>query len=138
VKDIVRRYADLQVPRYTSYPTAAQFTADIRSEDHARWLQNVDRDEAISLYLHVPYCRDLCLYCGCNTKRALREDVLAAYRSAMEGEIAIVDAILPEPLSVARVHWGGGTPSILGSSGLAAVIEVLLRYYMPSSSIQGM
>jgi oxygen-independent coproporphyrinogen III oxidase len=130
VKDIVRRYADLQVPRYTSYPTAAQFTADIRSEDHARWLQNVDRDEAISLYLHVPYCRDLCLYCGCNTKRALREDVLAAYRSAMEGEIAIVDAILPEPLSVARVHWGGGTPSILGSSGLAAVIEVLLRYFI--------
>ena len=66
----------------------------------------------------MPYCRELCLYCGCNTKKALRDDVIAAYREALEREIALVSAALPAPLRIARLHWGGGTPSILGAEGL--------------------
>ena len=88
MNDIVRRYARLQVPRYTSYPTAAEFTADVGAADQRRWLSNVDTSEAVSVYLHVPYCRELCLYCGCNTKMALRDDVVSAYREALEREIA--------------------------------------------------
>ena len=57
MNDIVRRYARLQVPRYTSYPTAAEFTADVGAADQRRWLRNVDTREAVSVYLHVPYCR---------------------------------------------------------------------------------
>ena len=125
MSEIVRRYARLQVPRYTSYPTAAEFTADVGAADQQRWLGGIDTSEAVSFYLHVPYCRELCLYCGCNTKKALRDDVIAAYREALEREIALVSDIISAPLRIARLHWGGGTPSILGTDGLASVMQVL-------------
>ena len=130
MKDIVRRYARLQVPRYTSYPTAAEFTPDVASEDQTRWLRNLDTAEAVSVYLHVPYCREICLYCGCNTKMALRDDVIAAYREALEREISLVSEIVPGPVRIARLHWGGGTPSILGADGLASVMNVLRRDFV--------
>lgn len=125
MNDIVRRYARLQVPRYTSYPTAAEFTTAVTAADRRQWLGGIDVREAVSLYLHIPYCRELCLYCGCNTKKALRDDVIAAYRQALESEIRLVADVVPAPLHVARLHWGGGTPSILGTEGLASVMEVL-------------
>ncbi len=95
VTDILRRYATMQVPRYTSYPTAAEFTSDVASADQQRWLSDLDAAEAVSVYLHVPYCRELCLYCGCNTKKAMRDDVIVVYRNALEREIALVSSILP-------------------------------------------
>jgi oxygen-independent coproporphyrinogen-3 oxidase len=130
VNDIVRRYARLQVPRYTSYPTAAEFTPDVTSKDQRRWLQDLDVAEAVSVYLHVPYCRELCLYCGCNTKKVLRDDVVTAYRVALEGEIALVSDAVPGPIRIARLHWGGGTPSILGAEGLASVADLLRRRFV--------
>jgi oxygen-independent coproporphyrinogen-3 oxidase len=125
VNDIVRRYARLQVPRYTSYPTAAEFTADVGAVDQRRWLGSVDTGEAVSAYLHVPYCRELCLYCGCNTKKAVRDDVISTYRKALEREIALVGDVTSGQVRIARLHWGGGTPSILGPDGLASVMKVL-------------
>jgi len=130
VNDIVRRYAKLQVPRYTSYPTAAEFTTDVGAADQRRWLENIDTSEAVSVYLHVPYCRELCLYCGCNTKKALRDDVIAAYREALEREILLVSDAVSAPLRIARLHWGGGTPSILGADGLASVMRVLRERFV--------
>jgi oxygen-independent coproporphyrinogen-3 oxidase len=125
VEATVRRYATLQVPRYTSYPTAAEFTGDVSIEDHRRWLQRLDGVEAISLYLHVPYCRDICLYCGCHTKKTNRDDTVAGYREALEREIDLVAGVIGKPVRVARLHWGGGTPSILGGDGLASVVKLL-------------
>lgn len=130
MNDIVRRYARLQVPRYTSYPTAAEFRPDVSSSDQTRWLRSLDTAEAVSVYLHVPYCRELCLYCGCNTKTALRDDVIVAYREALETEIARVSAVASGPIRIARLHWGGGTPSILGADGLASVVAVLRRHFI--------
>lgn len=129
MNDIVRRYARLQVPRYTSYPTAAEFTPAVASEDQRRWLRDLDTTEAVSVYLHVPYCRELCLYCGCNTKKAVRDDVIASYRVALEREIALVGGALSGPVRIARLHWGGGTPSILGGEGLASVMKVLRSHF---------
>jgi oxygen-independent coproporphyrinogen III oxidase len=130
LNDIVRRYARLQVPRYTSYPTAAEFTADVAAADQLRWLAGVDTNEAVSLYLHVPYCREICLYCGCNTKKAVRGDVIADYREALEREIALVGDAVSGPLRIAHLHWGGGTPSILGPDGLASVMRVLRERFI--------
>jgi oxygen-independent coproporphyrinogen-3 oxidase len=125
VTDTIRRYAMMQVPRYTSYPTAAEFTQSVAVADQRRWLGAIDPAEAVSLYLHVPYCRELCLYCGCNTKKALRDDVIAAYREALEREIALLAESVTGRLRIARLHWGGGTPSILGIDGLASVMGAL-------------
>lgn len=124
-----RRHAGLNVPRYTSYPTAADFTPLVGGRDFANWLGGLPVDEAVSVYLHVPYCRELCLYCGCSTKMALRDSVVARYREALESEIALVSQWLGSPPRIARLHWGGGTPSILGIEGLRRVIDTLEQHF---------
>ena len=78
----------------------------------------------------MPYCRELCLYCGCNTKKALRDDVISTYREALEREIALVSDALSGPVRIARLHWGGGTPSILGADGLASVMKALRNRFV--------
>jgi oxygen-independent coproporphyrinogen III oxidase len=125
----VPRYAGTSVPRYTSYPTAADFSASVTARDHASWLSGLDANEDISLYLHVPYCREICLYCGCNTKMAVHDDVIDGYRRALETEIDMVARLIGETPVVARLHWGGGTPSILGPDGLRSVVNVLQRAF---------
>ncbi len=127
---VVRRYAGYNVPRYTSYPTAADFSSDVGTKEHKAWLAGLDAREAISIYLHVPYCREICLYCGCNTKMAVRDDVIDAYRRALEAEIDRVAGLLKARPTVARLHWGGGTPSILGPGGLRSVIAMLRRLFL--------
>jgi len=125
VNHAARRYAGCNVPRYTSYPTAAEFTSAVTAADHAVWLDEMSGQGGISLYLHVPYCREICLYCGCHTKMAMRDDVVAAYRRALEAEIGMVASLAGPRCGIARLHWGGGTPSILGPDGLRSVIDVL-------------
>jgi oxygen-independent coproporphyrinogen III oxidase len=127
--NVVRRYAGYNVPRYTSYPTAADFSSDVGTKEHEDWLGGLDTSQAISAYLHVPYCREICLYCGCNTKMAVRDDVIDAYRRALETEIDVVAGLLKARPTIARLHWGGGTPSILGADGLRSVIAALRRRF---------
>jgi len=129
VDHVARRYAGTNVPRYTSYPTAADFTSMVGPTDHRAWLGKLDGRESVSVYLHVPYCREICLYCGCNTKMAVRDDVILRYRRALEAEIGLVAGSIEEPPNVARLHWGGGTPSILGLSGLETVLAALGRHF---------
>jgi oxygen-independent coproporphyrinogen-3 oxidase len=125
LEDRLRRYASLSVPRYTSYPTAVDFSGAVLPQDYALWLGGIDSSDAISLYLHVPYCRDLCYYCGCHAKAARRDDVIDAYRATLEAEIAQVLGRVRAPLRIKRIHWGGGTPTMLGAEGLASVLRVL-------------
>ncbi len=129
IGDIVRRYASLPVPRYTSYPTAAEFSSDVNATDHMRWLRRMEDTSPVSIYLHVPYCGAICHYCGCHAKLALRRDVIDAYRAALEAEIALVAKTLPVQLRIGRLHWGGGTPTILGEAGLSSVLGVLGQHF---------
>jgi oxygen-independent coproporphyrinogen-3 oxidase len=129
VNIIARRYAGQNVPRYTSYPTAADFTPMVGPADHAAWLAGLNGEQSISVYLHVPYCREICLYCGCNTKMAVRDEVISRYRCALEIEIGLVAGLIKEVPNIARLHWGGGTPSILGLDGLRSVLAVVGRRF---------
>ncbi|OLP56138.1 oxygen-independent coproporphyrinogen III oxidase [Rhizobium rhizosphaerae] len=128
-EDLLRRYAAMPVPRYTSYPTAAEFSVTVGATEQERWLRRVDGDRPVSVYLHVPYCRDLCHYCGCHAKAYRRDSVIDSYRAALEAEIGTVAASARRRLKVGRIHWGGGTPSSLGAEGLASVMAVLARYF---------
>jgi oxygen-independent coproporphyrinogen-3 oxidase len=129
LNNIVRRYAGYNVPRYTSYPTAADFTTAVAVKEHATWLGELDTRESVSVYLHVPYCREICLYCGCNTKMAIRDEVIDTYRRALEAEIKLAGGLIGKKPSIARLHWGGGTPSILGPRGLRSVIAAIHRQF---------
>jgi oxygen-independent coproporphyrinogen-3 oxidase len=114
--------AEQSVPRYTSYPTAPHFNASIGGYTYAAWLDALDPTTSLSLYLHVPYCAELCRYCGCNTKVVRRQEPVDAYAALLAREIALLDAHVAGR-RVAAIHWGGGTPSTLGPAHLGALRE---------------
>ncbi|GGK49720.1 oxygen-independent coproporphyrinogen III oxidase [Salinarimonas ramus] len=118
-------YALETVPRYTSYPTAAQFGPGIDEALYRHWLAELDGTTPLSLYVHVPYCRVLCWYCGCHTS-VLNDDArIARYASRLEEEAARVAAAMPRKGPVAHLHFGGGTPTILAPADFARVIARL-------------
>jgi oxygen-independent coproporphyrinogen-3 oxidase len=122
-------YAERNLPRYTSYPTAPHFTAAVTGATHADWLAAVGAaDQPLSLYLHVPFCRDICWYCGCNTKAARRREPVADYVTTLRAEIALVGAVLGKS-PVRRLHWGGGTPNILTPDDFDAVLDTLRQTF---------
>ena len=72
--DIFARYADRSLPRYTSYPTAPHFIAAVGSGSYGQWLESVPPGSDASLYLHLPFCRSMCWYCGCHTTVTARDE----------------------------------------------------------------
>jgi oxygen-independent coproporphyrinogen-3 oxidase len=120
--------AERAVPRYTSYPTAPHFMPAVDGAVYADWLAALPEDAAISLYIHVPYCAELCLYCGCHTKAVRREDPLEAYADRLAREIALVADRIGRR-RVLHLHWGGGTPSVLGATRLGALTMQLRRAF---------
>jgi oxygen-independent coproporphyrinogen-3 oxidase len=110
---------DRPVPRYTSYPTANQFAPAVGPVEHADWLRDLGEVSA-SLYVHVPFCRELCWYCACNTMAMNRPGTLDRYADALLAELERVAHQAPN-LVLEGVQWGGGTPSQLGAERLVAV-----------------
>jgi oxygen-independent coproporphyrinogen-3 oxidase len=120
--------AERAVPRYTSYPTAPHFCPDVGAETYAAWLAALPAQTTLSLYLHVPYCSELCLYCGCTTKAVRQSAPVAAYADLLRAEIKLLgSAIGGRP--VVHLHWGGGTPSILGGDALADLADRLASVF---------
>lgn len=124
LQSAVSTFAAANVPRYTSYPTAPNFSAAITPGRYADWLSALPAEATLSLYIHVPFCAEICLYCGCNTKAVRRREPVDHYLQALIDEIAIAAAHLG-PRKVTHLHWGGGTPSMLGEAGLQRVMDRL-------------
>lgn len=120
------RYAAMRVPRYTSYPTAPHFSPAVDHAEYRRWLRAVPPNEPVSVYLHIPFCREMCWYCGCNTSVTRRQAPIGRYVSALNKEIALVRAELPQELRLAQLHFGGGSPTLLAPESIET-ISALLR-----------
>lgn len=118
-------YAMRNVPRYTSYPTAPHFHAGIDGETYARWLEELEPRTTLSLYLHVPFCRDICHYCGCHTKATKQDAPIAAYAKTLAQELELVARHLKGPHPVRHIHWGGGTPSLLPEQSLLELSKLM-------------
>lgn len=101
------------VPRYTSYPTAAEFSTEAGVVDQAAALAQVTQEQAVSLYVHIPFCQEICWYCGCNTGRANRTQRLGAYLDALTAEIRTVAHQLDGRGKIQRIAFGGGSPNAL-------------------------
>ena len=117
------------VPRYTSYPTAAQFSGAIGAAQLGAALDAVASDSPLSLYVHIPYCHDICWYCGCNTGAATRAQRLTAYVEALEREIALVAARLNGRGAVQRIAFGGGSPNSLPLVDFIRLMQQILRCF---------
>jgi len=113
------------VPRYTSYPTAAEFSEAVGRSDVEAALDGIAVDQSISLYVHIPYCHEICWYCGCNTGAANRTQRLAAYLETLESEISLVAKRLAGRGRVRRIAFGGGSPNAITPRQFAELLTSL-------------
>ncbi|MBL8696856.1 MAG: oxygen-independent coproporphyrinogen III oxidase [Alphaproteobacteria bacterium] len=114
--------AESRVPRYTSYPTAAQFGPGVGRRDVAAWLGRLDPRIPVSVYAHIPFCRQLCWYCGCHTSIVSRDAPVAAYHEVLLRELDLVASLAPARLPLSHLHFGGGTPTILTPGQFGALM----------------
>jgi len=127
------------VPRYTSFPTAAEFGDEVGPRDLDAALAAIGEEEPVSLYLHIPYCREICWYCGCNTGAANRGGRVSAYLQRLGEEIDLIARHLAGRGRVRRIAWGGGSPNAIAPEafdGLMSRIGHAFRCDDPVVSIE--
>ena len=124
------------VPRYTSYPTAADF-GPLEGGEIERAIAGADGD--VSLYLHIPFCEQICYYCGCNTGASGKRTRVELYLAALHQEIATVASLLPPSARVRRIAFGGGSPNAISTAEFLGLVDALHTHfplYAPEWSIE--
>ena len=127
-------YPDLlsrQVPRYTSYPTAAEFHDEVGEAAMEDGLAKVKAGTGVSLYAHIPFCEKICWYCGCNTGATGSKQRLDSYLTALEKEIETVAGLLNGRAMVRRLAFGGGSPNAISPVEFVRLcdrIQTLLKH----------
>ncbi len=104
---------DARVPRYTSYPTAPHFKPGVGAENLSDWIKAIPAGDAISLYVHIPFCRRLCWFCACRTQGTSTSEPVAAYVETLKQELETIRGLLAPGIKLEHLHWGGGTPTLL-------------------------
>jgi len=122
--DLLSRY-DRPGPRYTSYPTAVEFHEGFTAERYLEKLAQAAShpEEPLSVYVHLPFCRERCTFCGCNVIITQKPGVAAAYIEDLEREVALVAERLGKRARLVQYHWGGGTPTYLSLEELSRVFR---------------
>ncbi|WP_414884724.1 oxygen-independent coproporphyrinogen III oxidase [Pseudomonas sp. IT-P171] len=127
--DLIRRY-DLAGPRYTSYPTAAQFDGHIGSFDLLHALRESRKAlRPLSLYVHVPFCANICYYCACNKVITKDRGRALPYLQRLEQEIQLIACHLDPAQKVEQLHFGGGTPTFLSHDELRQLMAQLRKSF---------
>ena len=122
---ILKKRAATAAPRYTSYPTAPNFNASVDKDAFAGWLSDLPEQASLSLYIHIPFCRDLCWFCACRTQGARRTGPVERYLEYLAAEIDAVARLVPKGARVVHMHWGGGSPTSLSAKQIAALAAFL-------------
>jgi oxygen-independent coproporphyrinogen-3 oxidase len=137
--DLIKRY-DRAGPRYTSYPTAAQFHTGISVQDYSKWARHSNEDpipRPLSLYVHIPFCDTVCYYCACTkvvTKDHHRADEYVEYLCR---EIALQGLLFDRDRIVEQLHWGGGTPTFLDNDQIWKLMDATARHFQLRSDDSG-
>jgi oxygen-independent coproporphyrinogen-3 oxidase len=127
--DLIRKY-DRPGPRYTSYPTAPEWSPEFGEARYLEHLAAADRQGGpLSVYVHLPFCREMCRFCGCNVIATHDRTRADHYLDVLEKEVALVAARLPSRRTVSQLHWGGGTPTFLDERQLARCHGILARHF---------
>lgn len=121
----MHRHATAALPRYTSYPPANRFKEGEASDLFPWWLDGLTADDALSLYVHVPFCSQLCWYCGCHTSVANDRSRIDRFVGRLLREILMVSSRIADPGEVCSIHFGGGTPTMMSPEAFAKVLETL-------------
>ena len=118
-------------PRYTSYPTAPQFRADFPLQQYLSW-QGRDGDHKrapLSLYVHLPFCNDICYYCACNKIVTREKGVAGRYLKHLGREISRQSEIVGKQRPITQMHWGGGTPTYLDTAEITELMHMLASHF---------
>lgn len=119
---------DVRGPRYTSYPTVPAWSSNVRPEHHAAALERLRGEgAAIAVYVHLPFCRSRCLYCGCNSFITQRSDRMRRYVDALRKETDAIAEAFGGEVRHRQLHLGGGTPTHLPPDLLAELLDHLLE-----------
>lgn len=119
------RYAAMHVPRYTSYPASPHFSPAIDATEYRRRLRSLPEGSAVSIYLHIPFCREMCWYCGCHTTVTRRQSPVSRYVNSLVAEIGLVASEIGPRRKAGHLHWGGGSPTLLTSEDVGRVHDAL-------------
>lgn len=125
-------------PRYTSYPTAPVWKDDFGADDLEQRYATADmRGTPLSLYMHLPFCESLCLFCACNVSIQKDKSVAIPYLAALKQEIDHVARMVSRKRPVIQFHWGGGTPTYLSPAQLEDLFEYTRQrfFFAPDSEI---
>ncbi len=136
--DLLVKY-DVPGPRYTSYPTAPAWTDRVGGEDYRRALGTLQKDDKLSLYFHLPFCENLCHFCGCMTVITKNHSVSRDYVDHLLREMDAVQACLPagQKQKVSQIHFGGGTPNFLQPNELQDIVAKVREQFeiLPDAEI---
>ncbi|WP_439107811.1 oxygen-independent coproporphyrinogen III oxidase [Congregibacter sp.] len=123
--DMARRYAT-SGPRYTSYPTAPQFSDNFDLTRYRNWQSRKENHaDPLSLYVHLPFCHDICYYCGCNKVVTRKEGVASRYIEELTKELDMQSQLVGQDRPVTQMHWGGGTPTYLNDGEVTELMHNL-------------
>ena len=136
-RDLVKKY-DRPGPRYTSYPTAPQFSTDFTIQDYqqAARLSNALPLTPLSLYVHIPFCKSLCYYCACNKIITHKTERADEYLGYLKQEIDLQAQLFDKQRLVTQIHLGGGTPTYFSQAQLQVLMQHLAQAFNFDSSDQ--
>ncbi|WP_430932799.1 oxygen-independent coproporphyrinogen III oxidase [Saccharicrinis sp. 156] len=125
-KQLLDKY-NVPVPRYTSYPPANHFTDDFKVDDfnHLLVKSNEEEPQNVAFYIHIPFCAQICHYCGCNAIKMGRADEIRNYMDALKKEISLIINKIDRGRKISQIHYGGGTPNAIKASYLKEINDIL-------------
>ncbi|PWD98228.1 oxygen-independent coproporphyrinogen III oxidase [Marinilabilia rubra] len=136
-KTLLDKY-NLPLPRYTSYPPATFFNEEFTASDYIKAVEesNYEQPRAISLYLHIPFCTQLCFYCGCNTHISRNNTLYEDYIDALIREITLVAEHIDLSRRVTQIHWGGGTPNALNMDQVDRIMDAIYKHFQTDQNTE--
>ena len=127
--DLIKKY-DKSGPRYTSYPTAIQFTENFSEQDYYQQVKlSNERNTPLSLYFHIPFCDTICYYCGCNKIVTKNRNHAQPYLDAVYKELALQGKLFKATRIVKQLHWGGGTPTFISHEQMTELMQQTRRHF---------
>ncbi|WP_293572999.1 oxygen-independent coproporphyrinogen III oxidase [Phaeobacter sp.] len=127
---------DSRVPRYTSYPTAPIFGTDVGGTFQEAALANLPVDVPVSVYIHIPFCERLCWFCACRTQGTRTLNPVENYIGVLEQELSLIAKHIPDGLRMGRLHWGGGTPTILSPELIHRLAKAVKAVFQPTEDCE--
>lgn len=118
-----------RVPRYTSYPPAPYFEETVTGQTYATWLHKIRDDQSVSLYFHIPFCKEMCWYCGCNTIVVNRPDLIRNYIRSLKAEVERVSDAIGKKVPCSHLHFGGGTPTVVDNQDFTDLMALVAERF---------